>query len=131
MRVKKGAAVAGAVVAGVLMVGGPAEAAPISAMAICDPGYICVYDDYNWNGSPRMYGLSDLNYDGDSFPNGVQVNDRVSSIWNRTGQWVNFYIHAGANIQDLCFQEQPGGYRADLRVEGCDNSLSSHYPSGV
>jgi hypothetical protein len=127
------AAIAGAVAISGLIFAPNAGAAdgPIGAQAACPNGVVCVYEGTNHTGAMRTYGLSDLNYQGDTFDNGTQVNDRVSSIWNRTGQWVNFYTAAGANINDLCFSEQPGGYRLYLAVEGCDNSLSSHYPAGV
>jgi hypothetical protein len=135
MRFKKAAVAASAVVAGGLMSGAPAAADPVGAMAACDPGLVCVYERINfgapWGGASRVYGLSDLNYADDVFDDGTPVNDRVSSVRNQTNQYINFYVHAGANIRDLCFRVEPYGYRANLAEQGCDNAASSHYAAGV
>jgi hypothetical protein len=129
MGFRKVAAVAGAVVAGGALFAAPATAEP--AMADCAPELVCVYDGYNLTGEIYMFGLSDLNYADDAFASGLSVNDRSSSVWNRTGQHINFYVHSGANIGDLCFRLEPYGSRSNLGSEGCDNSVSSHYPAGV
>jgi len=129
MGFRKLAAVAGAVVAGGALFAAPATAEP--AMADCAPELVCVYDGYNLTGEIYMFGLSDLNYADDAFASGLSVNDRSSSVWNRTGQHINFYVHSGANIGDLCFRLEPYGSRSNLGSEGCDNSVSSHYPAGV
>ncbi|UMP02030.1 peptidase inhibitor family I36 protein [Amycolatopsis sp. EV170708-02-1] len=95
----------------------------------CPDGSVCVWEGYYFTGGFKAYSLGSLNYAGDAFSDGIVVNDNVSSYYNNSGQWVNFYRDAppaGAP----CVREQPRGYRADLRVEGCDNSLSAHTPDG-
>jgi hypothetical protein len=135
MRVKNAAVVACAVVAGGLLSAARASADPAGAMVSCDPGLVCVYERVNfgapWGGASRVFGLSDLNWADDVFDDGTPVNDRVSSVWNRTNQYINFYVHAGAHIGDLCLRVEPNGSRANLAEQGCDNVVSSHYAAGV
>ncbi|MGW4521122.1 peptidase inhibitor family I36 protein [Amycolatopsis sp. NPDC004378] len=108
----------------------PSLRAASTPFEACPDGSVCVWEDYYFTGGFKAYGVSALNYAGDRFSDGIAVNDHVSSYYNNTSQWVNFYVDAGTPAGDPCVREQPRGYRADLRVEGCDKNLSAHSPDG-
>lgn len=97
----------------------------VSPMAACPSGYVCLWDGINYSGGIfASYDGGIPNFVGYYFSDGVPLNDNAMSIANFTNMTINFYIDAG--YYTLCFTEPPGGYRADLRVEGCPNALSSY-----
>ncbi|WP_370949310.1 peptidase inhibitor family I36 protein [Amycolatopsis sp. cg5] len=107
---------------------GPAVAAVETPFEACPDGSVCVWESAYFTGGFKAYGLGDANYGGDWFTNGIAVNDHVSSYYNNTDQWIMFFRDADATAAEPCVEEQPRGYRADLRVEGCDNLISAHKP---
>src|SRR5437868_10859790 len=73
----------------------PFSAAPETPFEACPDGSVCVWEGYYFTGGFKAYGVSDLNYAADRFSDGIAVNDHISSYYNNTDQWVNFYLNAG------------------------------------
>ncbi|GAB7192064.1 hypothetical protein NUM3379_27730 [Kineococcus sp. NUM-3379] len=66
----------------------------------CPPGKICLWDDTGYNGRFQAF-------DGSTGNIGAHMNDRTTSIWNRTGTVVHFQEDAD-NISCI-WTLPPGG----------------------
>ena len=81
------------------LVGSPAQAAnpPYSG---CTNGGLCLYQDANGAGSKTiLFGYSGTfwNFSNVYFYNGVNANDQVSSVWNRTPYCAVLYRNYNAD----------------------------------
>ncbi|MGI5292132.1 peptidase inhibitor family I36 protein [Nonomuraea polychroma] len=101
-----------------------------NAMPQCPAGTFCLWNGTYASAGIAVFGLSDLNYDGDRFSDGTPVNDRATYVRNNTNFPINLYKHAGANIRDRCYTVQPGE-EVHLQWTSCWASVSSHYATGV
>ncbi|SDT10407.1 peptidase inhibitor family I36 protein [Actinoplanes derwentensis] len=74
-----------------------AISSPASAAYACPAKQVCLYEDYNQQGSPAtlaglVQGAGGVGYFWDhKFHNGVNLNDKASSVHNNTSQWVRVY----------------------------------------
>ncbi|WP_370943046.1 peptidase inhibitor family I36 protein [Amycolatopsis sp. cg5] len=124
-------ALAGAALATGTLLAPAASATQAGDPGRCVGGNVCVWQDAGFNGGLAQFGLVYLNYQNAIYDNGLGVNDTVSSIYNRTGDPINFYRNSGANIRDLCFRVEPGSSVTNLAGSGCDNAISSHYSANL
>ncbi|MEH1813669.1 MAG: peptidase inhibitor family I36 protein [Nostoc sp.] len=97
-------------------------ASPATAnSADCPSGKFCIWTNSTYNGSFAYFAKGSANL---ANPIGGYVfNNKVTSIWNRTGSaWC---LYDGANYKTLLLRQSAGGYRANLAVERIDNKTSS------
>lgn len=89
--------------------------------ADCPSGRFCIWTNTNYNGSFAYFAFGSANL---ANPIGGYVfNNRVTSIWNRTGRaWC---LYDGANYRGQLLRESAGGYRANLTVERINDRTSS------
>ena len=97
-------------------------ASPATAnSADCPSGKFCIWTNSTYNGSFAYFAKGSANL---ANPIGGYVfNNKVTSIWNRTGSaWC---LYDGANYKTLLLRQSAGGYRANLAIERIDNKTSS------
>ncbi|WP_179855523.1 peptidase inhibitor family I36 protein [Paractinoplanes atraurantiacus] len=74
-----------------------AVASPASAAYACPAQQVCFYENYNREGSPAtLAGLAQGGggvrvFSDHKFHNGVNLNDKASSVHNNTNQWIRVY----------------------------------------
>ena len=85
---------------------------------VCDGGELCLYEHENFGGVFTEWNcasycrLIDFRYD--TFHDGSAVNDRVTSVWNRTDKYATLFQEAGAEPGQCCFLGiQPAGRSGD------------------
>jgi peptidase inhibitor family I36 len=85
---------------------------------ICDPGELCLYEHENRGGvftewyCANHCRLQDFRFD--TFNDGSAVNDRITSVWNRTDKYATLFTEAGAQPGQCCWLTvQPAGRRGD------------------
>ncbi|WP_189113119.1 peptidase inhibitor family I36 protein [Pilimelia terevasa] len=77
----------------------------------CPDSYVCLWDDGNYAGRYRFQP------EHDAFVSwiGSAMNDRTTSIWNRTGSRVCFYDHVNYQGELLCLDG--GGANPNVGAE--------------
>lgn len=97
-------------------------ASPVTANSVdCPSGKFCIWANSTYNGSFAYFAKGSANLANPI--SGYVFNNKVTSIWNRTGSaWC---LYDGANYRTLLLRQSAGGYRANLAVEGIDNKTSS------
>lgn len=110
-----------AVVAVLAAGGGLAAAGPASAREWfhCTDGYVCVYQDLNFDGTYQFW----TSYAGSY---GVLRNE-VSSVVNRAGHSTDFYT--GTSYTGTYIRVPDEGTRANLQNYSINDNLESHRPS--
>ena len=53
-----------------------------SAAHNCNAGNFCLYEDIRYGGLPAQFGGTTGDYSRYRFPNGHQLTNRASSVWN-------------------------------------------------
>jgi hypothetical protein len=97
-------------------------ASPATAnSADCPSGKFCIWTNDNYEGRIAYFSRGSANL---ANPIGGYVfNNKVTSIWNRTGSaWC---LYDGANYRTGLLRQSAGGYRSNLAVEGINNKTSS------
>lgn len=80
---------------------GTVAAAPASAhYSQCPENRFCIWEHSSYEGMFASYGGSNSNI-------GSTMNDRMTSYWNRTDQWVSVYDHSNYGACMLVIP--PGG----------------------
>ncbi|MEU5098585.1 peptidase inhibitor family I36 protein [Streptomyces sp. NPDC020996] len=72
-----------------------------AASSDCQPGWFCMWDDSSYRGrwlSSPAQNVSNV---------GTYMNDRMTSYWNRTDQWITVYYDSG--YRGCLFAIPPGG----------------------
>ncbi|MFN6501260.1 MAG: peptidase inhibitor family I36 protein [Nostoc sp. DedQUE01] len=97
-------------------------ASPATAnSADCPSGKFCIWTNDKYEGRIAYFSRGSANL---ANPIGGYVfNNKVTSIWNRTGSaWC---LYDGANYRRLLLRQPAGGYRSNLAVERIDNKTTS------
>ena len=106
---------------------------PVSAAASqCGPGDLCVWEHDNYSGCFAKLPFQDPDYrDGTpawSEPCKGDMNDQISSYWNRTDRWALFWGETKYRSLALC--GKPGARSPNLKnfgnPETPEDRISSH-----
>ena len=126
-RVKRGTVVAAATTAAISPMAVPVVF-PESASAgpgFCDGNNLCLYEDAGFSRSVAWFKGNDNHYGDNTFLDGVTLDNKVSSVWNHTGRWVELCWDPVAVVCDGTGQ---GGNTLCLGPETAVRNL--HLPPG-
>jgi peptidoglycan hydrolase-like amidase len=127
------------VLAGVVVVAGPASAA--SRDGVCDSGEFCYYFNSDeagsvsdFTGSLDDYGTTQptcYEFKGDGNGKGVCVKNNAASVWNRTSSTVRVYYNSNyaGSYQDFAAGAK-GNLNATLKNNNASHQLLVSQPSG-
>jgi hypothetical protein len=94
--------------------------------ASCPQGRFCVWSDINYNGmlipftSSRVDNLATHYFNYALLGTRYPVSRNISSYWNRTAKGVTV-----CGFNGRCFYDPPNHYRANLVIEGINDSVRS------
>jgi hypothetical protein len=99
--------------------------------AICDAGEWCVFRDANRSGPAKDFlrGVDATNYNHHRFPIvGGNVNDSVTSVWNRTNCSVRIFRNAQFNAAGITV---PPGRTFNMSITPVGNDQASSHDACV